>query len=149
MHTRVNPGLRLSAPNQDSQQFPAGSSDLPSLHEMLLVLSSCHFSIRFPPICLIFFLPSEPVYISGDLKCLYQCNWETPRPLRSVSIVVHGMYTGLGAEKRAQGAWKTSALEQTEECTDFGKMLLSDPFLRLEHKDTFVHMPINKFLQIN
>lgn len=141
MHTRVNPGLRLSAPNQDSQQFPAGSSDLPSHHEMLLVLSSCHFSICFPPICFTSFLSSEPVYISEDLKCLYQCNWETPRPLRGVSIAVHAMYTGLGAEKRAQGAWKTSALEQTEEYTDFGKILLSDPFLRLEHKDTSVHIP--------
>lgn len=88
-------------------------------------LAAIFLSVSHLSTCFISFWPSKPTYIPEDLKCLYQYHWETSRPLRGVTIAVHGMYTGLEAKNRAQGARKTSALGQTGEYTDFGKILFS------------------------
>lgn len=109
---------------RNSNQFLTKSvpSSPPLLHGMLSVPSSRHFCIYFPRIHLSASFPSQLPSLGTSQKTLNvfcERSWEGSRPVRGVTVVVHGMYAGLGAEKRAQGAWKTFALEQTGEYTDF------------------------------
>jgi len=69
---------------------------------------------------------------------LFKCKWQRSRLFTDVTVEVHVMYAGLGAENRAQEHGKPLGWERQGNTLTLGKSSFSDPFMHLEHKDMFV-----------